>query len=270
MLLHRLGGIRDGAVQVDREPLERNRPRDVAQVVEHALDDDQLALDRLLERLAVLDVLEHLLNQLAAVADVLDRVRQIVHQAGGDAAEHRLPFLLADFFLQLDQPVGHRVEGVAELPDFVLPDSVDALVHAAVGDRARDARQREDALDEGSAPHPAEHDRAEQRQADGREQLPLERVRDSERIARSAVRRGRSSAGCRPPRRRQQIFTARVVELLRTRLTAGSARRRLGELSVRAATPPRRSQSVPCRSGCRARAASPARRSAARSPVCRP
>ena len=47
-------------------------------------------------------------------------MREVVDQAGGDAAEHHLPFLLADVFLQLDQAVGHRVEGVAELADFVL------------------------------------------------------------------------------------------------------------------------------------------------------
>ena len=103
VLLHRFGGVGDRAVQVHREPLERNRPRDVAEVVEDPLDDHELALDRLLERLAVLEVLEHLLDQLAAVADVLNRVREVVDEAGGDAAEHRLAFLLADVFLQLDQ-----------------------------------------------------------------------------------------------------------------------------------------------------------------------
>ena len=162
VLLHRLGGIGDRPVQVDREALERDRPGDVAQVVEDALDDDQFAFDRPPERLAVLDVLAHLLNQLAAVADVLDRMREVVDQAGGDAAEHRLAFLLADVLLQLDQAIGHRVEGVAELADFVLAGEHDALVHVAVGNRAGDAGQREDALDERSAPHPAEHDRAEQ------------------------------------------------------------------------------------------------------------
>ena len=65
---------------------------------------DHLALDRPLERLAVLHVVEHLLNQLAAVADVLDRMRQVVDQAGGDAPEHRLAFLLPDVLLQLDEP----------------------------------------------------------------------------------------------------------------------------------------------------------------------
>ena len=54
-------------------------------------------------------------EQPRAVADVLNRMRQVVDQAGGDAAEHRLPFLALDVFLQLDEPVGHRVEGVAEL-----------------------------------------------------------------------------------------------------------------------------------------------------------
>ena len=119
MLLHRLDRLGDRAVDLDREPLERDRPGDVAQVVEHALDHHHLALDRSLERLAVLVIVEHLDDQLAAVADVLDRVRQIVDQAGRDAAEHRLPFLLPDVLLQLDEAIGHRVERVAELVDLV-------------------------------------------------------------------------------------------------------------------------------------------------------
>ena len=54
-----------------------------------------------------------------AVADVLNRVREIVDQAGGDAAEHRLPLLPLDVLLQLDEAVGHGVEGVAEVAELV-------------------------------------------------------------------------------------------------------------------------------------------------------
>ena len=58
-------------------------------------------------------------QQPRAVADVLDRVREVVDEAGGDAAEHRLPLLPLDVFLQLDEAVGHRVERVAELAELV-------------------------------------------------------------------------------------------------------------------------------------------------------
>ena len=118
--LHRLDRLADRAVQLDREALERDRLGDVLEVVEHALDELQLALEHPAERLAVLRVVPHLDDQLAAVADVHDRVGEIVDEAGGDAAEHHLAFLLADVFLQLDETIGHRVERVAELVDLVV------------------------------------------------------------------------------------------------------------------------------------------------------
>ena len=163
MLLHRLDDLGERSVDLDREPLERDRPGDVAEVVEHALDDDHLAFDGPLECLAVLHVVEHLLNQLAAVADVLDRMRQVVHEAGGDAPEHRLAFLLPDVLLQLHDAVGHRVEGVAELFELVLAAHRDPLVEAALGNRQRRAPEREDAGQEGPAPQRADDDGAEQR-----------------------------------------------------------------------------------------------------------
>src|SRR5204862_5817487 len=88
----------------------------------------------------------------------------------------------SNLFLQLDEPIRHRVERVAELADFVVPGDRDALVHTAIGDGARDARQREDALDERSTPDPPENHRAEQREADRYQQLPLELLRQQERI----------------------------------------------------------------------------------------
>ena len=118
--LHRLDDFANGAVDVDREALERDRLGDVLQVLEDALDDQHLALDHAAEGVAVFGVFPHLQDQLAAVADVLDRVGEVVDEAGGDAAEHHLALLLADVLLQLDQPIGHRVEGVAELADFVV------------------------------------------------------------------------------------------------------------------------------------------------------
>ncbi len=50
----------------------------------------------------------------AVVLDVLERMRQIVHEACGHAAEHRVALLLPDVLLQLAQAVRHAVERVAE------------------------------------------------------------------------------------------------------------------------------------------------------------
>ena len=61
-------------------------------------------------------------------------MREVVDEAGGDAAEHRLPLLPLDVLLQLDQAVGHRVEGVAELAELVAAADVDARVELAGGD----------------------------------------------------------------------------------------------------------------------------------------
>ena len=69
---HRLDDVRDGAVDVEREALDGRGPRDVAQVVEHALERFHFAVDGARERLAVLGVVEDAHDQLAAVADVLD------------------------------------------------------------------------------------------------------------------------------------------------------------------------------------------------------
>ena len=188
MLLHRLDHLGERSVDLDREPLERDRPGDVAEVVEHSLDDDHLAFDGPLECLAVLHVVEHLLNQLAAVADVLNRMRQIVDEAGSDAPEHRLAFLLPDVLLQLDDAVGHRVEGVAELFELVLAAHRDALVETALGNRQRRAPEREDAGQERPAPQRADDDGAEKSGADDGEELPLQARRDSERLGLSAAR----------------------------------------------------------------------------------
>ena len=171
MLLHRFDDFAQRPIDFDWEPFERNRPGDVAQVVEHPLDDDHLALDGALEGGAVLEVVVHLLNQLAAVPDVLDRVRQVVDQAGGDPAEHRLPFLLTHVLLQLDDAVGHRVEGVAELLQLVVSGERDPLVEAPFADGQGGALEREDAGDEGAGPEVADHQRAEERRADDVEEL---------------------------------------------------------------------------------------------------
>jgi hypothetical protein len=71
----------------------------VAQVVHEAFQRLQLALDRaaeLIPRFRV-EVVAH--QQTCAVADVLNRMREIVDETGRDAAEHRLAFLPLDFLL---------------------------------------------------------------------------------------------------------------------------------------------------------------------------
>ena len=72
-------------------------------------------------------------DQARAVADVLNRMREVVDEAGRDAAEHRLPLLPLDVFLQLDEAIGHRVEGVAELAELVACADVDARLELAGG-----------------------------------------------------------------------------------------------------------------------------------------
>ena len=60
-------------------------------------------------------------------------------QAGGHPAEHRLALLPLDVLLQLDEPVGHRVERVAEVAELVAAADVDARVELAGGDVVRAA-----------------------------------------------------------------------------------------------------------------------------------
>ena len=141
------------------------------------------------ERLARLRVDIVAGQQARAVADVLDRMREIVDEAGGDAAEHRLPLLALDVLLQLDEAVGHRVEGVAELAELVAGADVDARVELAGGDALRAALQREDRRDERPPEEIADGDHDEQRDRDRRHELALE--------LRSRWRRPRSSAARR-------------------------------------------------------------------------
>ena len=51
-----------------------------------------------------------------------------MHQAGGDAAEHRLALFLSDVLGQLHELVRHAVERVAELLELVLRVDRHALV----------------------------------------------------------------------------------------------------------------------------------------------
>ena len=110
------------------------------------------------------------------------------------------------------------------------PRERDALVHAPVGERPRDLRQREDALDERSSPQPAEDDGAEQRERDGDEQLTLERVRDRERSAvgcsTMTVHFGLSHARPRPPGAPRRALLRNVLD----RVDGGDCRSGVGEL----------------------------------------
>ena len=98
------------------------------------------------------------------VADVLDRV----HQVAGNRrrrVRHRLPFL-PFHFLQLDEPVRHRVEGVAELAEqSSVPMS--ARLEVALGDRlGRALKLKIGAMKRRPAPD-ADHDDQGQNDRDG-------------------------------------------------------------------------------------------------------
>ena len=113
-------------------------------------------------------------QQARAVADVLDRVREVVHEARGDAAEHRLALLALDVLLQLDEAIGHRVERVAEVRELVAGPDVHARVELAGGDGLGRALQRENRRDELAPEQVADRDHAEQRDRDRDDELPLQ------------------------------------------------------------------------------------------------
>ena len=180
---HRLDDVGDRAVHVEREALDRSRPRDVAEVVEHALQGVDLAVDGAGERFAVFGVVEHAHDQLAAVADVLNRVREVVDEPGRHAAEHGLPLLLPDVFGQLDELVGHAVEGVAELLELVLGGDRDALIEPAFRDGVGAAHELEDRPDERASEEDANGHRDEKGDADDEAELQRQLVRHGVRFA---------------------------------------------------------------------------------------
>src|SRR5437868_15318613 len=106
-------------VQIERKFFQRLGLRKIPQVFEHALHLLELALNGAPEALAVIQVVEHLDDQLAAVADVLDRMREVMDQADGNTTKDRLSLCLSDVLLQLDEPVGHVIEGMSELAEFI-------------------------------------------------------------------------------------------------------------------------------------------------------
>ena len=128
---HRVDDFGNRSVDVHREPLDRPRLGDVAQVVEEPLDGLQLPVHGVPEGFARLQIDIVARNQAGAVADVLNWMREVVHQTGRDAAEHRLPLLALHVFLQLHQAIGHRVEGLAEVRELVAGSNVDAGAEAS-------------------------------------------------------------------------------------------------------------------------------------------
>ena len=141
---HRIDDLGDRSVDVHREALDRLRPDDIPQVVQEPPHRHQLAIDGPAEHLARLGIHIVARDQAGAVADVLDRMREVVHQARGDAAEHRVPLLALDVLLQLDEPIRHRVEGVAELAELVARADVDARIELAGGQSLGAALELED------------------------------------------------------------------------------------------------------------------------------
>ena len=113
-------------------------------------------------------------QQARTVADVLDRVGEIVNQAGGDTAEHRVPLLPLYFFLQLDELIRHRVERSAEISELVVPVDGDARLELSGGDVVRAALELEDRIDEAAAEQIADGDHAEQGDRDGDAELALQ------------------------------------------------------------------------------------------------
>src|SRR5512138_821306 len=160
-------------VDIERIFFQRLRFGEVPQVLEHAFDLLELAFDRAPEALAILEIIEHLDDQFAAVADVLNRMRDVVDEADRDTPERSLPLFLADIFLQLDEPIRHVVEGVAELPELVGGRDGDSFVEIACGERACSASKGQDGVDEAATPEIADSEHREQGESDGDFELTL-------------------------------------------------------------------------------------------------
>src|SRR3989440_6574403 len=102
-------------------------------------------------------------------------MREVVDEAARDAAEHRLPLFLSNVFLQLDEPVRHVVEGVAQLSQLVGRIDDDALFEVTAGEGPCSARKREDRIDEASAPVISGQQHCKESEGDRDAELPLQR-----------------------------------------------------------------------------------------------
>ena len=135
----------------------------------------QLAVDRAPEHVARLGVNVVAQQQPRAVADVLNRVREVVHETRRHAPEHRLPLLPLQVFLQLDEAICHDVERLTQIRELVAGRDVDARVQmASRGDVVRGALELEDRIDERAAERVADGNHREQRQRDRDDELLLQ------------------------------------------------------------------------------------------------
>ncbi len=148
------------------------------------LERRELALDRAAEHVARLGIDVVAQQQARAVADVLNRMRQVVDETGGNPAEHRLAFLPLHVLLQLDELVGHGVEGLTQLGEFVARADVHALFQAAGGKGLRAALQREDRSDELTTEEIADGNHYEKRDRDRDDELALKHTGVRVRVAR--------------------------------------------------------------------------------------
>src|SRR5438128_1407882 len=101
-------------------------------------------------------------------------------QADGNTTKDRLSLCLSDVLLQLDEPVGHVIEGMSELAEFIGRVDSHTLFEMAARERARSARQREDWIDEAAAPEIADDQHRQQRKRDRDFKLSLQRNRNRE------------------------------------------------------------------------------------------
>ena len=229
------------------------------------LERAQLAFDRAAEHLARLGIHVVAQQEARAVADVLDRVRQVVDEAGGDAAEHRLALLPLDVLLQLDQLVGHRVERLAELGELVAGPDVHAFLEVARREGLGAALQREDRRDELAAEEVAARGSSPAARPRSRRRAGAAGRWRWRRLRWSAARRSWSSrAGASAPRRRACVRLRRCTRSTRVRCrrrpaapssadgrSCSSPARRAPSGRGRRARPARRSTRGPARSRAR-------------------
>ena len=137
------------------------------------LERFQLAFDRTLEHLTRVPIQVIAQQEPRAVADVLDGVREVVHESSGNPPEHRLALLPLDVLLQLDQLIGHRVERLAEIEEFVVGEDLHASLELTGRQRMCAALQREDRRDELASKQIPDRDHRQQDDRDRDDELPL-------------------------------------------------------------------------------------------------
>ena len=248
---HVLRRFRQRAVDVDRKALERNRPSEIAQILEQPLERRELAIDGAAERRAIVGVVVHLQHQLAVVADVLDRVRDVVHQAGGDAAERRLALLLDRFGLQRDQAIAIRLKASPSCANSSCP-STGTRSSKRPSASARVPRIRPIGRRNERPQNERDCDRGKQREADGQRQEALEADGEGERL------RGRLLDHDPPAETRHRLHHGQHRAAVGASYSAQRGARLVPTgRSADGRRDTRRARRAACRRGCRARAAPP-------------